>query len=925
MVFLLRFSLLLFLFTMIGRAAAGQSSPTDRINGSFTGQTFHQFVQQVEAQTAYRFYYLPSQFDSLSVTLEVREQPLPAVLSQLFRGTAYHYAIDTEKRVFATKGVKLQDELPFGFFTRENDGKEDEGTIPDFLAGRETSLRKIDAETKLHEIGIKTATIRPGTATLAGTIVDMKTGEPVIGAVVLVQDPWTAAATNQFGYYSITLPRGRHEVQLKSVGMKNTKRQIMLYSDGKLNLELQEDVVALKEVNIEAGRDANVSGMQMGVEKLDIRTLKQVPTAFGEADILKVVLTLPGVKSVGESSTGLNVRGGAVDQNLILFNDATVYNPSHLFGFFSAFNPDVLKTVELFKNSIPAKYGGRLASVLEVTSREGNKRQFSGSGGIGLITGRLTLEGPIIKDRTSFLIGGRSTYSDWLLRRLPSPTLRNSTASFYDVNASISHDVNEKNTLQLSAYLSQDAFKLGLDTLFQYRNQNVSLKWNHIFQNNFYSTFTAGVSDYAYSVTSDKIPVNAYEMTYRLSQSNAKIDFSYFPIAKHSIEFGASAIHYRMQPGNFRPLGGESLIRPDVLQQEQALESALYISDKYDVSPRLSLYAGLRYSFYHYLGPKDVIQYASGIPKTENTMTDTVSFGAGRTINTYHGPEYRLALRYTLSDNSSLKLSYNRMRQYLHMLSNTAMMSPTDIWKLSDPHIRPQVGDQYSLGIFKNLKNNMIETSVEAYYKTMQDFLDFRSGAALILNHHIETDVISAEGTAYGVETMIKKANGKLNGWVSYTYSRSLLRTNDLVTAEVINRGAYYPSNFDKPHDFTLVSNYRFSRRFSTSFNFTYSTGRPITLPLAVYELGGAKRLYYSDRNQFRIPDYYRADLAMNIEGNHKIQKLAHSSWTLSVYNLTGRRNPYSIFFRSQNGVVKGYQLSVFGQPIPTVTYNFKF
>lgn len=917
---------LLLLFGILTLTVFGQIPGSEkRFSGTFADVPFEQFARQLEAESEYRFFYAPGSMDSLTVNLQVKEQPLSAILDQLFRGTAYSYAIDAGHWVFTVKGISLQGELPIGFFNRENQDGAAEEVLPDYFSETKSTKRRIDQENKLFEIGPKTATVNPGSANLAGNITDGKTGEPIIGAIVYVEMPWTAASTNQFGYYSITLPRGRHEMKIKSIGMRNTKRQLMLYADGKLDIELQEDVVALKEVNIEAGKDANVSGLQMGVEKIDIRTLKQVPTAFGEADILKVMLTLPGVKSVGESSTGLNVRGGAVDQNLILFNDAPIYNPSHLFGFFSAFNPDVLKTVELFKNSIPAKYGGRLASVLDVTSREGNKKQFSGAGGIGLITGRLTLEGPIIKDKTSFLIGGRSTYSDWLLKKVPNPTIRRSTASFYDVNANISHDLNEKNSLYLTGYMSDDRFKLASDTLFNYRNQNASIKWNHIFQNNFYGVLTGSFSRYQYQVTSDKVPLNAFSLGYDLSQGNFKADFSYFPHSKHSVDFGASSILYKMRPGTYQPLGGESLIRPDVILPEQALESALYISDKYELSPRVSFYLGLRYSFYNYLGAHDVIRYATGLPKSENTMVDTLSYGAGKSIRTYHGPEYRLAARYSLSDNSSLKLSYNRMRQYIHMLSNTAMLSPTDIWKLSDPHLRPQVGDQYALGLFKNLKNNSIEASVEAYYKTMENFLDFRSGASLIMNHHIETDVLNAEARAFGIETLFRKAQGKLNGWVSYTYSRSLLRTKELITAEVINRGEYYPSNFDKPHDFTLVSNYRFSRRFSTSYNFTYSTGRPITLPLAKYELGGAKRLYYSDRNQFRIPDYYRLDFSMNIEGNHKIQKLAHSSWTLSIYNLTGRKNPYSIFFLSEGGVIKGYKIAVFGQAIPTITYNFKF
>jgi hypothetical protein len=362
-----------------------------------------------------------------------------------------------------------------------------------------------------------------------------------------------------------------------------------------------------------------------------------------------------------------------------------------------------------------------------------------------------------------------------------------------------------------------------------------------------------------------------------------------------------------------------------VLEREKALESALYVSDRFDITPRFSVSAGLRYSFFQALGPRAVYRYAPGESRSEATITDTVRYGNNKVLATYHGPEYRLSTRYSVSDNSSVKASYTRTRQYIHQLTNTASVSPTDVWKLSDANVRPQIGDQVSVGYYRNFKSNTIETSVEAYYKTLRDFVDFKSGATLILNRHIETDIINAEGKAYGVEVLVKKLTGKLNGWVSYTYSRSLVQVNAATTSDMVNGGRYYPSNFDKPHDGTLVGNYRFSRRLSTSLNFNYSTGRPITLPLAKYYLGNSLRVYYSDRNAYRVPDYYRLDLAMNLEGSHKVKKLAHSSWTVGVYNLTGRRNPYSIYFRSVNGQIKGYKLSVFGQPIPTITYNFKF
>jgi hypothetical protein len=906
----------------VAQAQAQQTGQT-LISGNFKEATFEEFAREVEAQTDYHFYFDATALDSLSVTLQVKEQPLPSVLGQIFKNTDFQFAIDAEHHVFVTKGRQLSVNLPKEFFEPVEVTAESAPKVAQ-LQTEEKEAKKAGSELKLYEIGAKREGAT-GNANLAGHLRDTKTGEPIIGAAVYIESPLIGTTSDQYGYYSLTLPVGRHELKVKAIGLQNTRRQIMLYSDGKLNIEIAEDVRTLKEVLVEAEKDRNVSGLQMGMEKLDIRTIKQVPTAFGETDILRVVLTLPGVKSVGEGSTGMNVRGGSTDQNLILFNDATIYNPSHLFGFFSAFNPDILKSVELYKSGIPAKYGGRLSSVLEVASREGNKKEISGSGGIGLLTSRLTLEGPIKKDKTSFLVGGRSTYSDWLLKKLPSKSFNESSASFYDLNGQISHEINEKNSLYMTGYLSKDKFQLGSDTLYRFSNQAASLKWKHIFQNKLYGVLTGVYSHYDYDVTSKKNPVNASRLTFGIDQTNLQADFSYFPTSRHTVDFGASSILYNVNPGSLMPNSSESLISPDRLQTERALESALYISDKFDISRRFSVSVGLRYSIFNALGPRQVNSYTPGFPKSEGTVQDTAIYKSGDMFATYHGPEYRLSARLGLTDNSSVKLSFNRLRQYIHMLSNTTSMSPTDVWKLSDSNIKPQVGDQLALGYYRNFRANTVEFSVEGYYKWMQDFLDYKSGASLIMNHHIETDVASAEGKAYGVEVMLKKATGKLNGWVSYTYSRTLVRLDDAETGEKINNGEFYPSNFDKPHDFTMISNYRFSQRFSSSLNFTYSTGRPITLPLAKYTMGNSQRIYYSDRNAYRVPDYYRLDFALNIEGNHKVRKLAHSSWTVAVYNLTGRKNPYSIYFKSEEGSIKGYKMSIFGQPIPTVTYNFKF
>ncbi|WP_460622662.1 carboxypeptidase-like regulatory domain-containing protein [Hymenobacter tenuis] len=916
----------LLVFWCAGSFCSYGQTPEPSVSGTFQGLSLEQFVRQLQAQTSYRFFFDSTAVRGVSVTMQVQAQPLSSVLRQALAPTGLHFAIDEEHNVFISARGVVSTNLPESYFRTAPGAVAADvapGATPPPLAPERN--RAAAPNTRLYEIGNPSSAPASGKATLAGHIREAKSGEAVPGASVYVEAPTIGASTDQFGYYALTLPVGRHTLNIRGIGIKNTQRRIMLHAEGQLEVEVEEDFTNLKEVVIEAEKDKNVAGMQMGLEKLDIKTMRQVPTAFGETDILRVVLTLPGVKSVGEGSTGLSVRGGNTDQNLILFNDATVYNPSHLFGFFSAFNPDILKSVELYKSAIPARYGGRLSSVLDIATRDGNKKKLSGSGGIGALTSRLTLEGPIIKDKSSFLVGGRTSYSDWLLRALPNRDLRESAASFYDLSAHLSHELNEKNTLYATGYLSRDRFRLAADTSYTYHNRNASLKWKHIFSNKLYGVLTGTYSQYAYQIASEKNAVNASELSFGLRQLGAQADFSYFLNTKHTVDFGATTLRYRVDPGRLQPLGEESLILKDELAREQAQESALYLSDRIDLAPRLAVVVGLRYSLYQALGPRDVNQYLPGAPRTVGNISDTVRYGAGKSIATYHGPEYRLSVKYALSEKSSVKASFNRTRQYISQLTSTTSISPTDTWKLSDRYLRPQVGDQVALGYYRNFRRNTIETSVEAYYKRMQDVVDYKSGAKLLLNHHLETDLINAEGKAYGVELSIKKSSGKINGWLNYTYSRSLVRINPEVVTERINGGRYYPSNFDKPHDVMLAGNYRFSRRFSTSLNFNYSTGRPITLPLARYYVEDVARVFYSDRNAYRVPDYYRLDFAMNIEGGHKVKKLAHSSWTLSVYNLTGRRNPYSVFFKTQNGKIVGYQLSIFGQPIPTVTYNFKF
>ncbi len=901
------------------------SQDTARFTIELNDKPFQDLVRTLEASSAYHFYFDAAETDSLSVSIKATRATLPQLLDLLFQKTLFHYAIDASKRVFITKKFAVSTTLPGGFFTPKNAAAD--AVVDNDLPYEEKPKEKFKAaaENKVFEIGARGGRDNKTTATLAGYVKDIKTGEAIIGASVYLDTPAVGVNTDQFGYYTLTINKGSHLLTISSAGMKDAKRQVLIHSDGKLDIELQEYIGTLKTVIVSAERRSNTRSLQMGVNKLNIKLIKQVPVVFGEADILKVVLALPGVTSTGEASNGFNVRGGSTDQNLILFNDATIYNPSHLFGFFSAFNPDVVKGIELYKSAIPEKYGGRLSSVLDVSLQDGNKKEWTGAAGIGPLTGKFTIQGPIKKEKTSLIAGGRTTYSNWLLNTVPSDAYKNSRANFYDGNLRITHVINEKNTIFLTGYISSDKFNLNNDTTYKYGNTNANIKWKHNFNNKSSAVFTAGVDHYQYAINSSGNKVNAFKLGFDINQTYFRADFTYTPNYRHSISYGINSIYYKLHPGSFTPQGAQSLVKPDVIPAEQALESAIYLGDQYAITPKLSVNAGIRYVMYNYLGPRDVNNYAEGLPRDTSTITGKTNYTSGKFIKTYQAPEIRIAFRYAISDSTSIKLSFNTLQQYIHSLSNTVNVSPTDIWKLSDPHIKPQQGKQLSLGLYKNFKSNTIETSLEVYYKQTKNFLDYKSGAKLLLNSHIETDVLSTRGKAYGVELMIKKNSGKINGWLSYAFSRTFLQVDDALAGQTINKGSYYPASFDKPHNVNFIGNYRISHRYSISLNAIYSTGRPITLPIGIFALGGSNALLYSDRNQYRVPDYFRTDFSVNIDGNHKLKQRFHNSWSFGVYNFTARQNAYSVYFVQENGQIKGYQLSIFGTAIPFVTYNIKF
>ena len=661
------------------------------------------------------------------------------------------------------------------------------------------------------------------------------------------------------------------------------------------------------EASVTARRNAridNVRSLQMGTNQLAMEEMVTVPMVLGELDVLKIVQTLPGVKNSGEGSSGISVRGGATDQNLILWGNNTIYNPTHLFGIFSVFNGNVVNDLTLYKGNIPARYGGRIASVLDIQPRAGRKDKFGADLTLGLLTSSATLEGPLSRSRqTSFIASARTTYSDWLLSLLPEKSgYRNGRAGFYDLNLGLDHRFDDSNVLRINGYYSHDRFNFTGTQKYGYNNANGSIDYRHNFTPLFYTDVTLGADHYDYTTSDYANAADGYTLDYGINQYFAKWHFLHHDLDAHSIQWGAEGLFYDVMPGRVGPYSDASLYMASRLDQERAFEGALYASDDWDITKNLSIGVGARFNLFNALGDHSHL---------------------------YCGPEFRGALRYAFAHDFSVKASANSMRQNIHRLTNTLVASPTDVWKLSDARIRPQTGWQYSLGLYKNFEQGNIECSVEGYYRTMDHYLDYRAGARLLMNPHLADDVVETRGRAYGVEVLVKRTEGRLNGWVSYAYSRTRQQQSPTSGGEgqLINGGAWYNAAFDKPHEFKFVGNYRFTQRYSVSLNAEYSTGRPLTVPIARFydHTINSYSFFYSDRNAVRVPDYFRMDIGFTAKQSHHLTSKCHVLYTLGCYNVTGRRNAYSIYYQAEDGNINCYRMSVFGAPIPYLSVNLKF
>jgi hypothetical protein len=768
--------------------------------------------------------------------------------------------------------------------------------------------------------------------TLSGIITDSKTNETLIGVNVYIPEIKSATRTNEYGFYSITLPEGNYNIEISYIGFQTITKNVILLESTKTNFSLFDSSEVLKEVIISGqNSSSNIRSPEMSLNKLSISSIKKMPVVLGEVDIIKSLLLLPGVTNAGEGASGFNVRGGGADQNLILLDEATIFNSSHVFGFFSVFNPDAIKDLTLYKGGIPARYGGRASSVLDIYQKDGSSKGFHVNGGIGLISSRILAEGPIVKDKGSFLLGGRSSYAHLFLKL--SEDQKDNFAYFYDLNAKLSYKLNTNNNLYLSGYFGRDVFSLNKRFMNIYGNSTLNLRWNHLFSDKLFSNLSLIYSDYYYGLDLDFV---GFKWDSGIRNYNIKYDFKNYISDNFKLNYGINAIYYDFNPGTIIPSNTSSGINFDQLDKKYAFEPAVYLSADQEISKKISLSYGLRYSLFYRLGQSTVNNYANNNPITFNTdlqlyekatPISTQFYGKNKTIKSYNNLEPRFSVAYKINDDQSVKASYNRMAQYLQLISNTSSPTPLDVWTPSDNYIKPQIADQVALGYFKNFSDKMYSLEVETYYKKVQNRLDYIDGANLIANKAIEQIILNGQLRSYGLELMFRKNEGKLNGWISYTLSKSEQQTPGRTPLEVgINDGQWYNSVYDKLHNIAITSSYNLNEKWSFGANFSLQSGQPVTYPTGQYDYLGITVPSYGLRNENRLPTYHHLDIAATLTPRKNNDRSWKAEWVFSIYNLYNRRNAASISFRenADTGNNEAVRTSIFGI-VPAVSYNFKF
>lgn len=765
--------------------------------------------------------------------------------------------------------------------------------------------------------------------TVSGIMSDSKTNETLISVNIQVKDTKITTFTNEYGFYSLTLPEGKHTLIITSVGYETIEREINLTENITLNYALKAETRQLDEIVIAGKQRANIRKPEMSVNKLSITTIKQMPVVLGEVDIIKSLLFLPGVTNAGEGQSGFNVRGGAADQNLILLDEATIYNSSHVFGLFSVFNPDAIKDLKLYKGGIPARFGGRVSSVLDVYQKDGNSNHLSLNGGIGLISSRLLIEGPIVKEKGSFLVGGRGSYAHLFLKL----TDNENSAYFYDVNAKLHYKLNKNNNLYLSGYFGRDIFSMNKSFSNTYGNGVVNLRWNHLLNDKLFSNLSAIYNNYHYGLILDFV---AFDWKSGIRNYNLKYDLKHYLSDKIILNYGANANYYDFNPGTIEPLNSESPINREQLDKKYALEPAVYLESEHRINDRISVSYGLRYSLFYRLGKSTINYYENNQPVTydeklkiyeKGVPIATKYFGPNEKIAQYDNLEPRFAISCEINKNQSVKASYHRMAQYLQLISNTASPTPLDVWTPSDNYIKPQLADQFAVGYFNNFNDDNYTIEIETYYKKIKNRMDYIDGADLIANNAIEQVILNGEMRAYGLELLLRRNVGRLNGWIAYTLSKSEQRTPGRTPTEIgINNSEWYNSAYDKTHSLAITGTYRLNKKWSFNSGFTLQSGQPVTYPTGKYVFQGVTVPSYNSRNDDRLPTYHHLDISAILTPNTQKNKRWKSEWVFGIYNLYGRKNAASIRFRQSGdtGINEAVKLSIYGI-VPSVSYNFKY
>ena len=757
-------------------------------------------------------------------------------------------------------------------------------------------------------------------------ISDADNRDALIGANVIIKDTRTGDVADERGNVRLQFKNGIHTIEVSYIGYIDQEVSISVLGNGSLSIKLASDAKTLDEVVISSeSADQNVRNTDVGKQVMSIATIESLPPFVGEADILKSITLLPGVSSVGEASAGFNVRGSNSDQNLILLGGAPLYNPSHLFGFFSAFNTDLIQDISIYKGGIPANYGGRASSIVDLRYKRGNQDNWSGKASLGLVSAKVSAGGPIMSDKLTLMVAARKSYSNWILGAVSDPQVSNSSADFYDANAILDYDISDDFSVRYAFYRSKDEFALASDTSFNWSNQNQTLTLSKGFGEKLRMELSAVDAQYNYSIV-DNSSFSNFTLDSKIRDRGLNFGMKYNIAEGNEISVGAQTKFITINPGDLNKINPESPIEPFSVNSEKAQESGLYLQHDFEIGDWLGLSYGLRYSDFRFIGPNNVPVYDPLLPRSEENILSFDEYGDGDVIQTYNGFEPRASLRLSLSPSFSFKAGYNRMFQYIHLISNTATIAPTDTWKLSDSFLEPQEVSQYSGGFFKNFYNNLIETSVEVFYKDLTNILDYKDGATLLLNDNLESALLNGKGRAYGIELYLEKKKGDFTGWLSYTYSRSERKVVGSFPEEIINKGQWYPANYDKPHTLSLVGGYKLGYRTKVSSIFTYSTGRPATYPEAKFNYqNGSNIAYYDGRNGFRVPAYHRLDLSLTFGWDTDNKWLA-GDWVLSVYNMYGRKNTFSVFFDDVTGAPpQAFRLSILGIPFPSLSYNIEF